>query len=316
MSTVYIRFAVRGFDALQRAPLLERLIADAGVPAPVVNWREEAFRVLAPSGAPMPSVAGAVYRSRDGVQSREAIAGYVPGGVWVCIATPVHLVAGMTNVTMGEQGVLTLSTGEATAVAADFNRVFVDSGVRMTVRGSVLLCVFDRELDLSTHEPEEVAGHDVFEFQAAGADASRLRQLMSEIEMWLFEHAINRERAAKSLPPITGLWLWGGGATNVDLPPLAGWVAGLDPLFAAFGNHATFPRDSGSGVVVTRHRPGSVDWPATETGWLLPAVDSLRAGRIDRLELSGGDRRVTLTKAFNWRFWRRPRPWWESYGIQ
>jgi hypothetical protein len=321
VSTVYIRFAVRGFDALQRAPILERLIANAGAPTAVANWREEAFRVLAPAGAPMPSVAGAVYQSREGnptaegVQSRERALTDLEG-VWVCVATPVNLVAGMSNVTMGEQGILSLSVREAAALAADFNRVFVGAGVKMIASGSLLLCVFDREMDVNTHEPEAAAGSDVFDYQPSGRDASRMRRLVSEIEMWLFDHAINRERAAKSLPAITGLWLWGGGAANVELPRPDGWVTGLDPLFAAFGNLAAFPSDSGSGVVVSAHRPGSSEWHETETRWLLPAVESLRTGRIARLELSGGDRRVTLTKIFNWRFWRRPRPWWESYGIQ
>jgi hypothetical protein len=310
VSTVYIRFAVRGVDALQRAPVLERLIAGAHAPSPVAGWREEAFQVLVPPGAPLPSVAGAAY------QGRERIAPDVPGA-WVCIAAPVHLVAGMTNVTMDEQGVLRLSDAEASALAADFNRVFADAAVKMTVgRAALLLCVFDRELDVTTHEPEAVAGRDVFDFQPRGADAVRLRRLMSEMEMWLFDHALNRARATNSLPPITGLWLWGGGSANVELPCPGGWVAGQDPLFAAFGNQPSLPIEPGSGVVVTARRPGSAGWDETETRWLLPAVAGLREGRIERLELSGGDRRITLTRALNWRFWRRPRAWWESYGIQ
>src|SRR5260221_14479466 len=47
LSTVYIRFTTQASHGLQRAPLLERLIARANPFEPAGDWRGEAFRVIA-----------------------------------------------------------------------------------------------------------------------------------------------------------------------------------------------------------------------------------------------------------------------------
>jgi len=36
----------------------------------------------------------------------------------------------------------------------------------------------------------------------------------------------------------------------------------------------------------------------------------------EELDLSAADRRFSIGKGPNLRLWRRPRPWWVSYGIQ
>jgi len=65
-----------------------------------------------------------------------------------------------------------------------------------------------------------------------------------------------------------------------------------------------------------RSKPGSSEWLDVERRWLVPAVAALRSGRLKRLDLSAADRRFSVGRGLNLRFWRRPRPWWESYGIQ
>jgi hypothetical protein len=186
---------------------------------------------------------------------------------------------------------------------------------RAASRSGELLCVFGQPMEVVTHDPEAMAGRDVFAFQPIGPDAPRLRRLMSELEMWLFDHEVNRARAATAQPSITGLWLWGGGPTNADVPAVQGWTAGDDPFFAAFGGEPEWPRAPGAGVVVCAEQPGSDDWIAAEQRWLAPAAAALRAGRIERLALSAGERCYSVTSGALLRFWRRPQPWWESFGI-
>ncbi len=201
-------------------------------------------------------------------------------------------------------------------LAADFNRVFVGAGVRLSVgRAATLLCVFDRTLDVATRDPECATGRDVFGFQPAGADAPRLRRLMTEIEMWLYDHEVNRGRAALARQPVTGLWLWGGGAANSPEPTVRGWVAGRDPFFTAFGAESRFSPAAAPGVVVCRDYPGSSTWLDVESRWLAPAATGLHSGRIERLELSVAEQRFSVGGGRNWRFWRRPKPWWESVDM-
>lgn len=307
LSTIHIRFAVRTPGDLRRVPLLERLLADAAVPTTVLDWRGEAFRAIGPPGAPLPPIAAVALHAAWGA---------VPGS-WVCLATPTHVVAGMNGVTMPADGIVDLTHEEAEALAADFNGVFAGAGVRLWVgRSAVLLCAFERALEVSTHDPEELMGCDVFGFRPAGTDAARLLRLMSEMEMWLFDHDVNRTRAARGLRPITGLWLWGGGPLLPAMPMVHGWTAGNDPLFAAFALETEIPSDARSGVVVCEEQPGSPRWPEIEQRWLAPATANLRSGRLDRLELSAGNRCFTVGQKWHRRWWRRPRPWWESFGVE
>jgi len=286
LSVVYIRFAAHRLEARHRSPQ---------------------FRVIAPGEKTLPPIAAAAACASSGT---------LPGA-WGFIATPVCFSAGMSTVTMPGDGLVELRPEEAAALASDFNRTFVDAGMRLSVgRSAILVCVFDRVLQVTTHDPEAVAGHDVFAFQPAGTDAPRLRRLMSEIEMWLFDHAVNRARTADGRRSVTGLWLWGGGSTGRTMPLVQGWTAGSDPFFSAFGQATRFPREAGPGVVVCIDQPGSDTWPEVEQQWLTPALAALQSGLIKRLDLSAAERRFSIGKRAALRFWRRARPWWESFDMK
>jgi hypothetical protein len=319
VSSQYFRFVVRDTSRL-RVPLLEQLIARAGDWVPVADWRADAFRVIAPDAARMPAVAAAaLYADRGAVDTAAVDTGAV-SAAWVCAATPVHYVAEMASVRL--DGMLALSQAGAETLASDFNRVWKGSGIQLTAavspasvstgaRSAQLFCIFDRALEVVTRDPEDVLGRHIEEFLPAGADSGRLRQLISETEMWLFEHEANRARTALNLPAINGLWFWGGGAPVASLPIVQGWAAGDDLFFNAFG----VPRDKEfpSGVIAAGCVPGSDQWPEVESRWLQPAAEDLRARRIQRLQISAADRCYTVTARGLRRFWRRRKPWWESF---
>lgn len=220
----------------------------------------------------------------------------------------------MSSVRMPIDGVLDLEQSEANALAVEFNRVFGDAGMRLFGgRAAVLWCVFDDMLQVETHDPETVAGHDPYGFQPTGVDGPRLRRLMSEIEMWLFDHEFNRLRVSKARAPITALWLWAGGPANTAMPTVSGWAAGRDPFFSALGAEQRFPREAAAGVVVCAEQPGSEAWVDVERRWLEPAVEQLRSGRLARLDLSAAATRFSVGRGAHLRFWRRPEPWWKSF---
>ncbi len=300
MSAQYFRFIARTGADPRRSPLLEQLLARADDFAPVSDWRSEAFRLIAPQAAAMPAVAAAALCAERGAVD----------AAWVGLAAPVHYAAEMNNVRMAPDGMLALRREEAEALAADFNRVWSDSGTRLIAgRFADLYCIFDRALQVRTCDPEEILGRHIEEYLPAGADAPALKQLMSEMEMWLFEHAVNVARAAHGLERITGLWLWGGGAALASLPEVQGFCAGEDVFFRAFTGEV-----SGSGVIVVPQAPGSDAWHDAESRWLEPAAQGLRSGRISRLDLSAGARSFSVTARANRRFWRRRKPWWEYFA--
>jgi hypothetical protein len=300
VSIHYFRFTHRSAGSRQRARLLERLLARADTPTVVTDWRADAFRLIAPQSASMPGVGAAAVCAEQGLVDAAS----------VFIATPVHYVAEMSNVRLAADGILSLSRPDADALAADFNRVWHDAGIRLVSGRSQtpLFCLTDRALDVATRDPEDVLDRHIENYLPSGADAPRLRQLMSEIEMWLFEHAVNRTRSAGAAPAVNGLWLWGGGSALASLPPVEGWTAGEDPFFKSFSASRTVPA---SGVVVIDAEPGTDAWRDAESRWLERSFADLRAGRIARLDLSARDRCFSVKGRWNWRPWRRRRPWWE-----
>jgi len=299
VSAQYFRFSVRTAADPQRCLLLEQLLARAGDFLPVSDWRADGFRIIAPQAAHMPAVAAAALFADRGVVD----------AAWVCLATPVHYAAEMSNVRLHPDGMLSLRPEEALALASDFNRVWSNSGMRLVVgRTADLYCILDRALQVTTCDPENVRDLHIEEYLPAGIDAPALRQLMSEIEMWLFEHTVNGARAAQGRLPITGLWLWGGGAAVAALPEVAGFCAGDDVFFNAFKGKA-----ANCGVIVVQQAPGGDAWPDAESRWLKAAVAQLRSGRISRLDLSAGARCYSLSARASRRFWRRRKPWWEYF---
>jgi hypothetical protein len=218
----------------------------------------------------------------------------------------------MVSVRLPANGLIELTAAEALHLAQEFNRAFGDGAQRLIAAPSGrLYCVLEAATSSVTSDPLAVRGRDIGPRLPAGPDGARLRRLMSEIEMWLFEHALNRARVSMDAMPITGLWLWGGGAPLAQLPQLNGWTAGSDVMFGVWPGEQSFPRQPRSGIIVLDAEPGTAAWRTVERTWLVPALTALRAGRIRQLDLGIGEQQLVLHAGWSLRFWRRARPWWE-----
>jgi hypothetical protein len=313
VSSHYFRFIHRAVHR-QRSALLERLLARADRSVAVTDWRADAFRAIAPPSICMPGVAAAaLYAERGPVNAAS-----------VFLATPVHYLAEMSNVRLPADGIVTLRRPEAETLAVDFNRVWSDAGIRLLSGGRAdLFCAFDQTTEAATADPEDVLDRHIADHLPVGATAPRLRRLMSEIEMWLFEHPVNRARIAQAAPVLSGLWLWGGGPALTSLPAVNGWTAGADPLFKAFaarpepsraGAYPGVPPHAAAGVVVLAAEPGTDEWRDLEARWLVGSLADLRAGRIERVDLSAGRRCFSVSARWHWRCWRRRQPWWDWFA--
>ena len=65
---------------------------------------------------------------------------------------------------------------------------------------------------LVTFPPEAALGAPLVPYLAAGPDAARWRRWQSEMQMLLFEHAVNFSREQSGRAAVDSVWLWGGGA--------------------------------------------------------------------------------------------------------
>ena len=140
-------------------------------------------------------------------------------GRMVWLATPVHLVAGLSSVHLDERGLLQVEPGVRQRLAADFNAVFAESGFHLEALSSTgFLMTSPSGTVADTVDPARVLGASINEALPSASAAPALRRVGTEIEMWLYDHPVNQDRAKHGKLPISALWLWGGGAAPAGAP--------------------------------------------------------------------------------------------------
>lgn len=251
-------------------------------------------------------------------------------------ATPVHYLAGLDTVHLHPAGVLRLEPESQRALVADFSRDFRGSPWRLHAFGF-------RDLLLEGPDPgphvtvevADVVGGDLHAAQPRGDGVRPLRQLAAEVELWLYEHPLNRAREARRELPLSGLWFWGGSRAE-PLPADAArgvrasrvWQLHADDVFsagvAAAAGLSVEPLPVaaaegrfGAGVATVVVLPaecsgGAEDMARLERDWFQPLLAGLAAGRWSVLTLVQGTRRHALRRVHGWRWWRRTRPWWDN----
>lgn len=305
-------------------PTLELLLARASERRPS-EWRAFACEL-----AQVP-VAGAVpIAALMRVADDHAVRQNVSSEQW-WIASPVHLVAALDHVQLS--AAVRLEPQEAQQIVSGFNHEFGVNAGELFSQDAELFWRAPEAIDARTVDPARVTGSDVHDALPAGPDGARLRQLTTEVQMWLHAHPLNAAREARGSPPVNGLWFWGGGSlpawpSAVQLPLLIGndrFMRGLwsllggrsEPLSAAWAGSAS---RGARGIVVTLslHELAGVagleGLRTLEGAWLAPALSALRARRVDRLRLQMNDVLFTIERKDMRRFWRRSRPWFEAFA--
>jgi hypothetical protein len=183
------------------------------------GWRPWLARWLAGSeaGAPATVAARALQSSRSGDAAAPSpspsplTAGSLPEVAWM--ATPMHLIAGLTSVHVDRRSLLRLDANDQAQLAADFQRIFHDSGFQLQPLDSGDFLMLGPRMPLAEAlEPARAMGGSIGDAQRADPATRALRRLGAEIEMWLHDHPVNDARGLRGEPPVTALWLWGGGA--------------------------------------------------------------------------------------------------------
>lgn len=239
--------------------------------------------------------------------------------VWIAAADPVYLEPRLDH--------LCLHAQDAQSVPASELRVLFDH--LQSVLGSGRNIGFAR-LDtcgyLRADEPFATAAVPPYVahldmpngYMPSGEGAAGYRQLVSEIEMALHDHEVNRFRQQLGRQPVNCLWLWGGGVApgqrTVPHPPLYS----DDPLLTGYwmsntGVVASWPGDIASCVeasiagfvaVVPEHDDSEV-----LEGCLAELRDELHRGRLSRLSLMFRDGiEATVLPEHRLRVWRRHSP--------
>jgi hypothetical protein len=257
-----------------------------------------------------------------------------PAGATRWLATPLHLSAGPAGVHLDRRGILRLRAAELAELAAGFAASFAGAGLvlRPLPSGEFLLDATGIPAVEST-EPALCLGGDLAQALPRGAAAVPLRRALAEIEMWLHGAALNEARARRGEPPVTTLWLWGGGWCEVRPErraaahtwPAYGADAYLQGLWHLQGSvcrdlperleGAPGAQAGGAVWVLEVGRQLQIDGNSTfeealarlDAAFVSPALEALRRGALASVTVVANDRLTTLGRRSGLRLWRRPR---------
>lgn len=236
--------------------------------------------------------------------------------VWIAAADPVYLEPRLDHICLH-------ALDAESAPAADLQPLFDhlqatlgdDQAIGFARLGTFGYLRSDRPLATAAVPPQVVHLDMPNEYLPSGEGAAGFRQLVSEVEMALHEHEVNRRRQASGKQPVNCLWIWGGGVApdqeTVPHPPLFG----DDPLLTGYwmsktGVVAAWPGDIRSCVDASVAGFVAVAPEVDDCGLLEQLLGELRAelssGRLSRLTLMFRDGiEATVLPGHRLRWWRR-----------
>jgi hypothetical protein len=253
-----------------------------------------------------------------------AVSGSVPPGTWAR-ADPVHLLTAIDHLQLAAPVPLPLDTAESAALLATLNDHLAGTGFALHAGADGgWLCECPAGLEFAAVEPSQAVGGNLRELLPTGRDASRVRALVNELQMVLHEHPVNEQRAARGLPAVNSVWLWGVGMDGHPRDRATGslltddqWLKGL---WRRHGGRvrpldefvAALEQESGDVRVALAQTVASTDEPGTlrqlDQDILAPARAMLAAARVSRVSLHSGRLVLDVPASARWACWRRPRP--------
>jgi len=129
--------------------------------------------------------------------------------VW--LAELVHIALASDGAALIPARRLDITEEDSRALLASAQAVCDGSGFALEPHSATHWRVVPLEpLSLRCASPELVAASSVHDWWPQEAGARAWRQLFNTLQMHWFDHPVNHARAARDLPPVNGLWLFGG----------------------------------------------------------------------------------------------------------
>ncbi len=204
------------------------------------------------------------------------------GWAWI---TPCHWTVHADHVAMADPAHMALTTEDYETLWRAMEPYFAEDGITLfahaldhptrswLAHGTVFR-------DLPTASLDRAAGQKVDAWMPRQAQAKTLRRLQNEMQMLLYTHPLNDERARYSLPSINSFWVSGTGAL-VDTTP---------------GTPLTVQDDLRASALLDDGARWAQIWQAIDTTVLAPALQKLKHGDPIQVTLCGEQRAVTLQR--------------------
>jgi len=250
--------------------------------------------------------------------------GIDPGDAyWLC-AVPVSLAVGADDVRLASL-VDDLAPEESGALLAALNAHFTADHIAfLSPRPASWYVRAPQAQALSTRSPEAALGAPLFDFLPSGPDSARWRRWQSEIQMLLFEHAVNRSRERARRTLVNSVWFWGGGIDAARRPSVSLFARDAHVVELARGSRAECfsppahfdalaRRDAAVWLDAVRPEDAAQQLATMDRDWMAPAERALASGRLSALEVVVGGRALAhrfaprrSSLARRWRAWMSP----------
>ena len=222
------------------------------------------------------------------------------GQAWARI-TPCHWEVATDHITMGHPEELHLDAAHSHALLAAMQPFFEEDGITLEYESPGLwLARGEVFRELATASLDRVAGRSIDEWMPRAPEARTLRRLQQEMQMLLYTHPVNDERARSGLLSVNSFWTSGTGALAVEHAATVpwglevahslrdaavrgdwrGWAAAWQQLDSKECAHLLQTADKGEAVTLTLcgERNGRT-WSSQPGGALLRRLGGLLSGR-------------------------------------
>lgn len=213
---------------------------------------------------------------------------------WV---TPCHWRVGRDSISMDHPQELQLDPQESQALLAAMQPYFEQDGIRLEYDAPTLwLARGEIFRKLPTASLDRVVGRVIDAWMPQGPEAAPLRRLQQEMQMLLYTHPLNDERARGGLPAVNSFWISGTGALPAP-----------DAQPAAPGLQIThYLRDA---ALREDWRAWASAWQQLDAGECARLISALDEGRAVRITLCG-DRSARTWSSEGGGLWRRVASVW------
>lgn len=258
-------------------------------------------------------------------------------------ADPVHLRADTNGLVLFDAASFELDQDDSRALLETLAEHLAADGWRLQQsHPQRWYLVGEQPLDLVTTALPRRRGTPVSTTHFAGKDATFWTNRLNEMQMLLHSHPVNQARALRGQVAINSIWLWGAGELQPPGEPRYTRLSADNACALGAARWCTVPA-SNIEPAADRFLPGLRlhervllvlencraaaayedfgAWEAAvralEEDWLVPLVQALRTGRIDRLELLPlNGRRYRLERRDLRSFWKRIRDYPGEHGFR
>src|SRR5690606_32150356 len=243
--------------------------------------------------------------------------GAPPDG-WIAAADPVFLEARLNHLVLHRLDEAELDEAEVASLFAHLQQHLAENGDEgFSSVGKVGYVHRRHAMEVARASPAVAEGSFPEDFLPDGERSRAHDRLQGEVQMCLYESAVNQRRTLEGKPPVTGLWMWGGGVAPAvpkrPLPPLFAdeplcrgyWLAASAAVAGWTGDLEACLARSPDGFVAVLPASAVAGSPDRIDAHLDFLRRMLRRGRLRAVTLLGQGFRVDIGRWDALRLWRR-----------